>query len=398
MNFAETCKMAWKNLMSSKARSFLTMLGIIIGVTSVVVIMGIGAANAEQTKEEYRRMGVDVIDVQIKGRGGDVDAFRFEDLQKIVWENSEYLTHATPLVSLSSELRNGTKKMEYSDIRGISTDFFTITNLKLEEGRILRYVDEWKRADVCVIGSYVNKTLFQGRGLGQNLQIDGKNFEIVGVLKEMDPFLGEWGSDNRVLLPYSTASRMNQAGKGSFQVATVSEEYSEKGTEILNEALQEFFRDNKAYRVTNNASLLKNLEESQKRQMMSMALIAGISLVVGGIGIMNIMLVSVTERTREIGIRKALGAKQKYILRQFMIESGVTSGMGGVIGVLLSYPICYAARELTLRFTGQMLHIEPDLQSIVVSVGISVAVGVFFGFMPARKAAMLNPIEALRHN
>lgn len=398
MNFAETCKMAFKNLMSSKARSFLTMLGIIIGVASVVVIMGIGAANMEKSREEFRKYGLENITLEIKGRGRAKEIFGYEALKEIVRKYPEYMVYVSPDVSLYSELHNGTKKMDYSNIKGISGDYFKMSNLTLEQGRSLYYVDEWKREAVCVIGSYVNNVLYQGRGLGETLKINGNSYEVVGVLKESDPLNGEYGVDNTVLMPYTTASRMGGSGSDNYMIAAKSQDVSEKAVGILKQELQDFFRDTKAYRVTTNADMLQMFSDGEKRQMMSMALTAGISLVVGGIGIMNIMLVSVTERTREIGIRKALGAKRKFILRQFMIESAVTSGMGGIIGVLVSYPVCYIAREFTLRSTGEILNITPDIHSILVSVAISVGVGIFFGFMPARKAAMLNPIDALRHN
>ena len=398
MNIAEICKMALKNLMSSKARSFLTMLGIIIGIASVVVIMGIGNANMEKQKEEYRKYGLENITVEIKGRGDNKDAFQYEDLKELVRKYPEYMAYASPDVSLYGELRNGTKTIDFSMISGVSRDYFQISNLTIEQGRGLYYVDEWKRADVCVIGSYVNNSLYQGRGFGEKLKINGKDYEIVGVLKEHDAMNGEYGADNVALLPYTTAARIGQDSSNKYMVAAKSEELTEKAAEILKQELQDFFRDTKAYKVTTHSDILQLFTDSTKRQMMSMTMTAGISLVVGGIGIMNIMLVSVTERTREIGIRKALGAKRKFILRQFIIESAVTSGMGGLIGVLISYPVCYVARQLSLRSTGELLNITPDLNSILVSVAISVGVGIFFGFMPARKAAMMNPIDALRHN
>ena len=208
----------------------------------------------------------------------------------------------------------------------------------------------------------------------------------------------EGGSDDKLYLPYSTASRLFGGGRvNSYTVTVVDENQIAVAKTVIENALYEVFGDSDAYTVSNMSEILETMNSMIGMVITVLALIAGISLLVGGIGIMNIMLVSVTERTREIGIRKALGAREGVILRQFVIEAATTSGLGGVLGIILGYALSQIASVVVSSLMEADITVAPTLSAVVMASGISIAIGIFFGFLPARKAAKLNPIDALRY-
>lgn len=397
MSFSETFLLAWKNIMASKTRSLLTMLGIIIGVTAVVVIMGLGNGMENYMRDSFQSMGTNTMNVNLMGRGSSSKTLSEDDLRLIVEENSEYLDLLSPTVSVSSSVKIGTQTMDYTTVTGVGEDYFEIKSLELAGGRLLQYVDEMKRMNTCVVGSYLNQTMFMGNAVGHTLKIGGKEFSIVGVLQEKADS-EEGGTDDAVYIPYTTASRMSYGMINTFVVTMVSEDTAEMSKEVLEQELYEFYRDDDSYMVSSVSEMLESMTSMTNVLITILAVIAGISLVVGGIGIMNIMLVSVTERTKEIGIRKALGAKEKYIMRQFVTEAAVTSALGGVIGILLSYALSFAATQIIRTMMEAEMTVSPTLFSVLLAFGISAGIGVFFGYMPAKKAAQLNPIDALRYD
>ena len=396
MSFSETFLLAWKNIMASKTRSLLTMLGIIIGVTAVVVIMGLGNGMENYMRDSFQSMGTNTMTVNLMGRGSSSNMLGEEDLRLIVEENSEYLDLLSPTVSVSSSVKIGTQTMDYTTVTGVGEDYFEIKSLELAGGRLLQYVDEMKRMNTCVVGSYLNQTMFMGNAVGHTLKIGGKEFSIVGVLQEKADS-EEGGTDDAVYIPYTTA-RMSYGRINSFVVTMVSEDTAEMSKEVLEQELYEFYRDDDSYMVSSVSEMLDSMTSMTNVLITILAVIAGISLVVGGIGIMNIMLVSVTERTKEIGIRKALGAKEKYIMRQFVTEAAVTSALGGLIGIFLSYILCFAATGVIQSIMEAEMTVSPTLFSVLLAFGISAGIGIFFGYMPAKKAAQLNPIDALRYD
>ena len=392
MNFYEAFSMAMKNIRSSKTRSILTMLGIIIGVAAVIVITGLGSGMEKYMREQLESMGTDTLSVYIMGRGSQ--KMTVDDMQKIVDENSEYFDKMTPSVSFQGSKRVGTESMN-SNVTGVSEDFADINKLDIAQGRTLQYLDIAQRTNVCVVGSFINLKYFGGQALGEKIKLNGRDFTIVGVLEEKADST-EYSADDAIYVPYSTVSRMmNIRDVDSF----TDEEMAAEAKTTLENALTEYFNGSSdAFYVQSMSEVLDMMNQSTNMLITILTLIAGISLVVGGIGIMNIMLVSVTERTKEIGIRKALGAKERYIMSQFVIEAAATSALGGIIGIVVGYILSFVASKVIFITLGEPLTVAPTMFAILVSVGISAAIGIFFGYMPAKKAARLNPIDALRYD
>ncbi len=396
MNFYEAFSMAMKNIRSSKTRSILTMLGIIIGVAAVIVITGLGSGMEKYMREQFESMGTDTLSVYIMGRGSQ--KMTVDDMQKIVDENSEYLDKMTPSVSFQGSKRVGTESMN-SNVTGVSEDFADINKLDIAQGRTLQYLDIAQRTNVCVVGSFINLKYFGGQALGEKIKLNGRDFTIVGVLEEKADST-EYSADDAIYVPYSTVSRMmNIRDVDSFTITFKDEEMAAEAKTTLENALTEYFNGSSdAFYVQSMSEVLDMMNQSTNMLITILTLIAGISLVVGGIGIMNIMLVSVTERTKEIGIRKALGAKERYIMSQFVIEAAATSALGGIIGIVVGYILSFVASKVIFITLGEPLTVAPTMVAILVSVGISAAIGIFFGYMPAKKAARLNPIDALRYD
>lgn len=396
MNFYEAFSMAMKNIRSSKTRSILTMLGIIIGVAAVIVITGLGSGMEKYMREQFESMGTDTLSVYIMGRGSQ--KMTVDDMQKIVDENTEYFDKMTPSVSFQGSKRVGTESMN-SNVTGVSEDFADINKLDIAQGRTLQYLDIAQRTNVCVVGSFINLKYFGGQALGEKIKLNGRDFTIVGVLEEKADST-EYSADDAIYVPYSTVSRMmNIRDVDSFTITFKDEEMAAEAKTTLENALTEYFNGSSdAFYVQSMSEVLDMMNQSTNMLITILTLIAGISLVVGGIGIMNIMLVSVTERTKEIGIRKALGAKERYIMSQFVIEAAATSALGGIIGIVVGYILSFVASKVIFITLGEPLTVAPTMFAILVSVGISAAIGIFFGYMPAKKAARLNPIDALRYD
>ena len=397
MNIYESFSMAMKNIKSSKTRSILTMLGIIIGVAAVIVITGIGNGMEKYMKDQFESMGTNTLSVYVLGRGNQ--KMTVDDMQVIVDENSEYLDKMTPTISFQGSKKVGTDNLNSTNVTGVSEQFLDIKGLKLTDGRNIQYMDIKNRNSVCIIGSYVNKKYFGGKGLGDSVKLNGRDFTIVGVLEEKAKS-EEYSTDDAIYVPYSTVSRMmNIKDVSDFTITFKSEEMSSQAKKALEDSLTEYFNgDSDSFYINSMAELLDMMNQMTNLMITVLTLIAGISLVVGGIGIMNIMLVSVTERTREIGIRKALGAKERYIMSQFVIEAAATSALGGVIGIVLGYILCFVVTKVIVIIYSQSFTVIPTIFAVMASFGISAAIGIFFGYMTAKKPARLNPIDALRYD
>ena len=272
----------------------------------------------------------------------------------------------------------------------------------VEEGRGIQYVDIDDNKKVCVVGAYIDRVGYGGNALGQTIKVGADQYTIVGVLEaQVSDLSSQEGSDDDVIfVPYTTALRAAMSRTASSYTFTlVDESMAAEGKELIEQTLTDLFHSSDGFMVVSMSEMLDTMTSMVNMVIMVLTVIAGISLLVGGIGIMNIMMVSVTERTREIGIRKALGSKERYILALFVIEAAMTSALGGVTGIVLGYLISAAANQvLPFVLTDMELTISPSISSVAVAFGISVGIGILFGYLPAKRAARLNPIDALRYD
>lgn len=378
-------------------RTFLTMLGIIIGVTAVIVIVGLGNGMEIYMRDSFASLGTNTLTVMITGRGSSRNV-SVEDMYQIVADHPKELALLSPTATMmSSTVKIGDETASSATVTGVSEDYFEIKQYTVESGRGLQFIDIDRRKHVCVVGSYINKEWFDGKALGGTLKINGTAFTIVGVLKE-EADSEEGGTDDAVYLPYSTAARLGTTRISSYILTVPDEDQASASKKVVEDELYDVFEDDNAYSVISMSEVLDTMTSMINIMISVLAIIAGISLVVGGIGIMNIMLVSVTERTREIGIRKALGAKERYIMSQFVIEAATTSALGGVIGIALGYGLSSIATQVITMVWDVNLPVTPSLPSVLLAFGISAGIGILFGYLPAKKAAVLNPIDALRYD
>ena len=398
----ETFRQAIQNVWSNKLRTFLTMLGIIIGVMAVIVIVGLGNGMTRSMRDSFSAMGTNTLSINIWGYGSRT--VTVEDVYAIGTKNPDLIQSISPQIDFSNNTpKVGTTTYRYgTSVYGVDEHYAEMKNYTLAQGRGLQYMDIKDNKQVCVIGDYLNRVAFGGNGLGQTLKIGANKFRIVGVLaaKVSDPDMQQGSDDDCVYLPYTTAMRLSSQSMVSNYVAVMEDESrANEAKSAVESELQHQLGSDNGYYVYSASEWLEEMNKMINMVIVILTGIASISLLVGGIGIMNIMLVSVTERTREIGIRKALGAKERTILSQFVVEAATTSALGGVLGIALGYIVSMAANRLLPMFTsGTTVTVSPSFNSIAVAFGISVGIGVLFGYLPAKRAARLNPIEALRYD
>lgn len=396
MNPIETVKMAFKAIWGNKVRSFLTMLGVIIGVMSVTVLMAIGQGTTSSVTDSISSMGTNMISVTIQTRRfgfgmnkssrsssakGTV-ILKAEDV--LALKDNEYIQYVSPTVSGSLTVKAGSTNTTAS-IMGVYPDYANIVSTELGSGRYIIDADVENRSAVCVIGPDLAEDLFGNTNVvGNTLHVNGRMFKIVGVLD---------GTSSTLVLPFTLAQRMLESTSiTSFYVAATDSTVVSAAQTAVERFLYKKYQDDSTYSIMNQEEMLAAMEETAGTLSLMLGGIAGISLLVGGIGIMNIMLVSVTERTREIGIRKAIGAKRRNILLQFLIESVVLSGMGGLLGLLLGYGLMH----LLESYMGMSVTASAGVAQL--AMGFSMFVGVVFGLYPANKASKLKPIDALHYS
>lgn len=396
MKIYQTFLLALKNILSSKLRSILTMLGIIIGVSGVMVIIGMGNGMENYMKDSFKSLGTDLLTVAITGTGSS-KKISVDDMYQLVADNPAYLKDVTPTVRVAGSIKIGSSALDSTSVSGVSESFASIKKYELNGGRFLQYVDILNRNQVCVVGSYITTLWFNGDAIGKTVKINGTTFTIVGTLNE-ESESEEGGTDDAVYIPYSTAARMTSTGMiNSYSFQVVSEDNITGTKEIIGDALYNIYGTKDAYTIISMSEMLGIMTTMLNVLVSVLAAIAAISLVVGGIGIMNIMLVSVSERTREIGIRKALGAKQRVIMQQFVIEAATLSALGGLVGIGFGYLLSALATVILKSLLDPNLAVVPSFPAIIMAFGISAAIGILFGYLPAKKAARLNPIDALRY-
>ena len=394
MGLGKCFTMALSSIMNNKMRSFLTMLGIIIGIASVIILVSLMNGLTSMVTSTFEEIGVENITVTITPRA--TRAVKPEEMYDFIDENPVLFSAASPTVTLSGTLKTSTSGSDSISSRatGVNENYIDIKEQELSFGRFIQYLDCEREEKVCVIGSYQALYFFNSASgaLNQYIKINGEPYKIIGVMEETEDS-SQSSADDCIYIPYTVAAKKSvNSVINNYIVKAKSKDVVTKAGERLEAFMEKTIGDSDYYTVTTMLSMIEQMEEMMNSMGMVLIAIAGISLLVGGIGIMNIMLVSVTERTREIGIRKSLGAKQKNIMMQFVMEAGTVSCIGGIIGIVIGSVMSHVA--------GNMLNMDvrPSVGAVIVAFAVSVGIGIAFGFLPAKKAAQLNPIDALRHD
>lgn len=397
-------KAALKSIQKNKMRSILTALGIIIGVAAVIVMVAIGNGASARIQSQIRSLGTDLIMIRpsFSNRGGvnmgagSFNRLTFDDVEKIE-EQSTLVKALSPMVRSGAQVIGGGKNWGTS-VNGVSPEYLYIRNFELQSGEMFTGRDVRSSKKVAVLGNTVADELFGEQDpVGEQIRINNTPFTIIGRLKAKGQSGMGGDQDDVILAPATTVLYRLKGGQyiDMIYVSAISKDQIYSAQQELIPIMRAAHRlqdgEENDFDIRNQADIIEMASSTTETLTILLGSIAVVSLIVGGIGIMNIMLVSVTERTREIGIRLAVGARSSDILTQFLSESIVLSLIGGILGILLAFVVTYIMREFT-TFT-------PQIYPAIVFLAFSFAgiVGVFFGFYPARKAAMMNPIEALRY-
>ena len=400
-NLQTTLKVAMASLVANPLRSALSMLGIVIGVGAVIAMLALGAGAQKKVLDSITAMGTDLLVVRPGQQGvrgvsqGDAQNLTLTDAEAL-YNGLRDIRQVAPVVSGSVQVKFFNKNAR-SNLTGTAITYFSIRNFEVGQGRLFTEAEVEANARVAVIGPATAQTLMGKRSsLGQTLKVNGINVQVVGVTKTKGD-QGWFNPDDQIFLPYTTAMKqlLGVDVLREIDIQTTPganlERVQQQATRILRRTHRTAPDMPEDFQIRNQAEFIETANQFSQTFTVLLGGIAGISLLVGGIGIMNIMLVSVTERTREIGIRKAIGARQADILMQFLLESVLLSGAGGIIGVVLGL-IGAVLLESVAKFPAI---IQP--WPIVLSLGFATTVGVFFGFYPAYRASRLNPIDALRY-
>jgi len=403
----EPLQTAWVGIITHKLRSFLTILGIVIGVSAVIILMSVGKGATADILSRIEGMGADLITISpgsssfggVRTASGSSQTLTQQDAEAIA-EQVDYIEAVAPVYSTSLQLVVGSNNM-HAQVTGVPPEYQGIQNLEMASGTFFTDYENQRGAKVTVLGSEVASTLFEDTDpVGQQIRMGSNILRVIGVLDSKE---GGFNSpDNSILVPLTAIQQMvaqQRTSQGERVVSSIAltisdEEQSESVVLEITELLRTRHRlgpnVDDDFRITSMQEIAETVSEATGTMTLLLGAIAAISLLVGGIGVMNIMLVSVLERTREIGIRKALGARERDIWGQFLIESIFLTFAGGIIGVIIGWLI-----SLLIDSTGIMSTVV-TADIVILAVSVSVAIGLFFGFYPSWNASHLNPIEALR--
>ncbi|KLT64236.1 ABC transporter permease [Pedobacter sp. BMA] len=399
-------RIAFLALQRNKLRAFLTMLGIIIGVAAVIAMMAIGEGSKQSIRSSLSGMGSNTITIMpqsnepggVRLQGSSIQTLKMEDVTAIEKLQSKNINGLSPVVSTSGQAIKGAYNWP-TTITGVSTDYIKIRQLKLKDGILFSDKDVKRFAKVCILGQTVIDNLFPdgSNPIGQIIRFKSIPFQVIGVLEAKGQSNFGQDQDDIILAPYTTVQKRITATNylQSIYASATTEASSDAATTEISDAVRESHRLTEAesddFQVRTQAELISTISSTSSMLTVLLTAIAGISLLIGGIGIMNIMYVSVTERTREIGLRMSIGARGQDVLMQFLIEAILISITGGIIGVILGVSSAY----LISFFLNWPILISES--SIVISFIVCAVTGIFFGYYPAKKASNLDPIDALRY-
>jgi putative ABC transport system permease protein len=401
----ETIKMALSALASSKARTFLSMLGIIIGVCTVIIVFAIGQGAEKDVADQYKNLSVNSIMIMGAMGGGPHEAASSSKLSdddaQYLLDNSSYLTAAAAVVQSSNTAINYGSASSTGNLMGVGSAFFDISNLEIRFGRIFAEEENTESSMVAVLGSTAAEGLFGAASesaIGETVTVNNKKLEVIGILEENGTSSSVMNYDESVFVPYNYAKEklMSGGGRENVRIIALADDVDhvdaaiEEITDLLRAEHGLTSSEDDDFTVMDAGSMVDAAQSSASTLTMLLTLVATVVLLVSGIGIMNVMFVTVAERTKEIGIAKAIGGTQKAILGQFLSESVMLSMLGGLLGVGTGQLAVSAIDRMNL------ISVVPSYAGIAIAFGFSVLVGIFFGFYPALKASRLDPVDALR--
>ncbi len=383
--FLNILKVSIKNISGNKLRTVLTMLGLIIGIASVIILVGIGSGTSSQVTSQVQSLGADILTLNINSSDTSLDYDNIDEIEEI-----QGINKVAPFKTVSASITRNENSSGRANIIATTDSYIDVMNLTISDGRLLSKIDLDNNSKVCLLGSDIAETLFENDTIvGNSVKIDGDNYTVIGILTATGSSMGN-DIDSLVIVPFTTAKYLGADTTINNLYIKVDDEnqIESVSTSIENYIEFAFGLITDDFSVSSQDSMLNTMEEVNNSLSIMLGGIASISLIVAGIGVMNVMLVSVTERTKEIGIRKALGAKKMDILVQFLIEALLLCIVGGIIGILLGIAIGNLLGQMGYSFI-------VEVWIVVVAFLSSAVIGLIFGIFPAYKAAKLNPIDAL---